>query len=359
MELRHFLATLILAPALLAPLSSHADPRYTVALLPEHFTPSDINNSGQMTGSFDTGDGAAHLAIYSGNAVTDFGSLFSGNSSGFALNDARQVAGVSYGADGVAHGFLFDNGVVTELGAGTIGFGINAQGDVVGQQLHDGGTLSAILYRKDYGVTELPLLGTGNIATARDINDTGKIVGESNIDSELHAPFHPFVYSRGHLRDLGTLANMETNSAQAINNAGQIAGSSEAADGTQHAFLYQHGTLTDVGGFDGLYLNVEDINEHGAFVGSSWTPTGTVGYLYADGALIALNDLVDPSLGWNITSATGINDSGQISAFGCRDYVCGGLRLDVATAVPEPQALAMLVAGLALFTATRRRLQRP
>lgn len=359
MDIRQIVAALILAPALLAPLSSQADPRYTVTFLQEHFTPSAINNSGQMTGSIDTEDGAAHLAIYSGGSVTDFGSLFSGNSYGYALNDARQIAGVSFAPDGTAHGFRFDNGTVTELGAGTIGFGINAQGDVVGQQLHDGGTLRAFLYGTGTGLTELPLLGTGNIATAYDINDTGKIVGESNIDSELHAPFHPFLYSHGQLRDLGTLAGLETNGAQAINNAGQIAGSSEAADGTQHAFLYQHGTLTDVGGFDGLYLNVEDINEHGAFVGSSWTPTGTVGYLYADGALIALNDLVDPSLGWNITSATGINDSGQISAFGCRDYVCGGLRLDVATAVPEPQALDMLVAGLALFTATRRRLQRP
>src|SRR5262249_9152772 len=42
----------------------------------------------------------------------------------------------------------------------------------------------------------------------------------------------------------------------------------------------------------------------------------TAGFLYSDGALADLNDLLPDGSGWTITEAYGINDAGQIAGAG-------------------------------------------
>ncbi|MDN4061226.1 hypothetical protein QPK31_23685 [Massilia sp. YIM B02769] len=358
MPLRKYLCALALLPALLAPLAGQAAPLYTVTALPTGFNSYDINNLGQIAGYVQTElGGATYAALYAGGSIANLGSF--GGNVGFArsLNDAGQVVGVSTTASGDFHGFLYSGGSLVDLGAGANAISLNARGDVVGQ-LSIAGGYTGFVYRGG-SITQLGNLGTGDVGLAWDINDHGKIVGESSLSPELHAPFHPFLYKNGRLIDLGTLADRENNSARVINNAGRIAGYSEADGGGLHAFVYENGVMTDVGSFGGLNLDVSDINERGAFVGSASTWDGpTVGYISFGGELIDLNTLIDPASGWVISGASGINDLGQIVASACRDFECGSVRLDLVSAVPEPAMALMLLPGVVAVVGVRRRRMR-
>lgn len=355
MLLRKYLYALALLPILFAPLQGQAAPLYTVTALPTGFNSYDINNLGQISGYVQSEPGAAtYAALYAGGTITELGGL--GGSFGYAraLNDAGQVIGSASTASGEFHSFLYSGGSLVDLGAAANAVNINNRGDVVGQ-LSIAGGYTGFLYRGG-SFTQLGNLGSGDVGIAWDINDHGKIVGESNINPELHAPFHPFLYKNGKLIDLGTLADRENNSARVINNAGRIAGYSEAEGGGLHAFVYENGVMRDVGSFGGLNLDVADINERGAFVGSASTWDGpTVGYISFGGELIDLNTLIDPASGWVIGGASGINDLGQIVANACRDFECASVRLDLVSAVPEPGMALMLLPGVLAVAGVRRR----
>src|SRR5262249_14148459 len=72
----------------------------------------------------------------------------------------------------------------------------------------------------------------------------------------------------GPIVDLGTLGG-EQSSAIAINNRGQVIGTSETADGQTHAFFWQHGRMTDLGTVGPWNVCFPyDINERAQVVGS-------------------------------------------------------------------------------------------
>jgi probable HAF family extracellular repeat protein len=352
MKLRIWLPSLVLLPALLAPLAGKADALYNVTLLPAGFSADDINNAGQIAGALSMPGGPDHAALYAGGNVTDLGIFGGGLSFANAINEAGMITGTTI-LGGQAHAFLYGATGTLDLGAGTYGLGINNHGDVAGQKYKGDGAYVGFFYSGGT-LSEISNLGTGTTGLANDINDAGKIVGESNINPEFHAPFHPYLYRNGVLRDLGTLGGFENNSAQVINNAGLIAGYSTTSTGL-NAFTYQYGELRDVGGFGSLDLSVGDINEHGVFVGSASNDAGALGYAYLHGKLVDLNTLIDPASGWQISSASGINDLGQIVGYGCGNAGCGAVRLDLAGAIPEPASALLLVPGLLVLAGARRR----
>ena len=74
-------------------------------------------------------------------------------------------------------------------------------------------------------------------------NGSGQVVGEGLVTSST---FHVFLYSGGRMVDLGTLGGFQA-SASAINDSGQIVGYA-AIPGQHHPFLYTiGGSLTDLG----------------------------------------------------------------------------------------------------------------
>lgn len=341
MFVHKYLMALALATSLLAPLRVQAEALYTIHFLPENFYPSGINNAGQMAGAIYTSENGSHAAIYSGGVITDLNTFVAGASSANAITEAGSVLGNFDAGTGAGGAFVYTSGSVLEI-AGIYGLGINASNQVVGQKFSGG----AVLFSGGT-LTELGYLGTGDYSTAMAINDAGHIVGTSTIDLDFHARQHPFLYSDGVLHDLGTLDEREFNSAVAINSAGQIAGYSEGAGGGTHAFFYEHGVMTDLGSFGGLHLDVSGMNASGDIVGQGNAWDGPdVSFVSRDGILVDLNTLIDPASGWQITTASAINDKGQIVGIACRDFACSPVRLDLANPVPEPACALLLLAGL-------------
>jgi probable HAF family extracellular repeat protein len=91
----------------------------------------------------------------------------------------------------------------------------------------------------------------------------------------------------------------------------------------------------------------------GQIVGYSDTPSGQDAFLYTDGQMVDLNNLIDPSSGWSIVEADGINDDGQIVATGYQDGLGGEFDTLLLTPVPEPVSASMLVFVLLSKLASR------
>ena len=163
---------------------------------------------------------------------------------------------------------------------------------------------------KAYTLTYLPLLPGGAYdAAAFAINNHGQIVGFSATDqfgsSNLR---HAVLWTNGVPKDLGTLGGGYS-LAFGINDRGQIVGESATANGETHPFLYDDGTMRDLG------LPVSDghargINNEGVVVGYSLFNAGpSKPWVWHDGATSWLPAL--PFAGANAL-AFAINDRADV-----------------------------------------------
>jgi probable HAF family extracellular repeat protein len=93
-----------------------------------------------------------------------------------------------------------------------------------------------------YTAIDVGTLG-GNLSVGRGINDAGQITGYSNTSSGTQ---HAFLYTNGQMTDLDPTGISSLGTA--ISNAGQVAGSFYlTARGPAHAFMYSNGRMNDLG----------------------------------------------------------------------------------------------------------------
>src|SRR5205823_10294181 len=105
-------------------------------------------------------------------------------------------------------------------------------------------------------------------------------------------------YDNGVMSDLGALASNQNSYAWAINDSGAVVGYSGANDGQYHAFLYESGTMSDLGTGSGLSSTADAINNRGqVLVGIQNAQSGDA-FLYHDGVMEKLSDLTDLPPGW-------------------------------------------------------------
>lgn len=113
----------------------------------------------------------------------------------------------------------------------------------------------------------------------------------------------------GSVQDIGSLGKGQT-WAYDINSAGQIVGTSVAAGGELHAFVWEAGRMTELVGLGGSFSIAYGINEKGYIVGMSTTAGDNARHpvIWVEGTTVDLGVLQDNE----ISVATGINENGLV-----------------------------------------------
>lgn len=347
---------LLMVPLLAGPLAAMAEPIYAVTALPSDFRAFNMNNSGSIVGTF---GGAA--AIWTSAGITGIGTL-APDSLGFGINNRGDIAGTWQG-----DAFIYSGGSLRNIGRlGTWGNstarGVNDAGQVIGNGYYEVGERQRGFVYSGGVIRIIPTLG-GDWSYAAAINSSGQVAGIATIDSTdfISPTRHAILYQDRVMHDLGTLGGV-VSEAYDINDAGQVVGMSQTNPddnySPSHAFLYEGGAMMDLGFLGGANARANGINGAGLVVGSSelgGDAPPTHAFLYANHSMVDLNALIDPASGWEIMSATDINDARQILATACRLGECTTVRMDLINAVPEPRAWGMLLAGMLLLGGLRRR----
>ena len=241
-------------------------------------------------------------AIFKGRRLSLLSPLPGGNDSyALDMNDRGQVAGFS-DTD------VYDTGCAA---ATTAGF-----------------QFQAVIWEPNGTIRQLaPLDRENGVAFAFGINNRGQTVGGSGLCGNTTPPPYPsashaVLWDRvGTPIDLGSFGG-PVSIASAINEHGDISGTSLTPDGLPQAFLWTPETRkliklqTPPGFASAVNPCCKTINDRREIVGLMFGSDGPHAFLWKDGVMVDLNDLIPQNSPWLLQSAAGINDSGQIAGQG-------------------------------------------
>ena len=240
----------------------------------------DINAWGDTVGSgyLSAATGNKHsFAVIDGIPI-DLGTLPGDSTSeAAAINNALQIVGTSFNAaTGPLHAYLWQDG-----------------------------TMSAL---------DLP---HGPNAGARDISESGEIVGWMGSSPVIDA--NAFLWTKERVIDLGVIPGGYTAEAAAISNTGAVVGAGivpdpDGKDAFAHAFYWCDGAMIDLGTLPGFSRSFSlDVNDSHTVVGQCTEPAQLGrGFIWRNGVMTDLNDLIDPALEIHIGQAKAINNTGQV-----------------------------------------------
>ncbi len=281
-----------------------------------------LSNNGRLVGvATDQVSGNIHGIMWVNGVFQDLGDYgYPYGSDASAVNDIGQVLGTGYGPG--YHAIRWFNGTVTHLGSidggYSAGLSMNSSGNIVGRAVNgDGGGQGFSYINGQFNALSVDI--------ARGINDANEYVGSVGYywtyGGYVHSVEHGFVFANGVSTDIGDIGGGLRTYTEcfAINDAHQVTGYSTAADGTQHAFLYQSGTLTDLGTLAPYWSCGLSINNSGVIVGSLDNAYGvTLGsFVYANGTMRDVTDVLGPAAaGWSQITVSKINDQGWMIGTG-------------------------------------------
>jgi len=195
----------------------------------------------------------------------------------------------------VTHATRWKNGTLTDLGAllpnyGSAAGAINARGWITGQSQN--GVIDpllgvpetrAVLWTEDE-IIDLGTLG-GNESFGMYVNDGGQVTGMATINTDpdpfsfLGGTIHSFIWKGGEKVDLGTLGGPDTFVAAGCVNQrqGLVVGASLTNSTpneitqypTQDPFLWENGTMIDLGSLGGTFGFASCANNRGQVIGAS------------------------------------------------------------------------------------------
>src|SRR5262249_17841771 len=137
-----------------------------------------------------------------------------------------------------------------------------------------GSETHAFIWTKKGRMRDLGFLPGGDYSVATAINDAGQVVGTSNSTNGMHG----FLWtSATGLSQLTSLHSKDSSSAYAINQSRQIAGASGG-----HAALWTANSIKDLGALDGDWSEAHGLNNMGQVVGVANTQSGPHAFLWAN-----------------------------------------------------------------------------
>jgi len=281
--------------------------------------------------------------LWGKNGIVNLGTLDGGYESvANAVNNHGQVVGLFtntipdanslfYNIGYQTRAFSWKDGIMQDLG--TLG-GTNAQallvnerGQVVGESYLNSNAsppcapmfaTGAFLWENG----EMQNIGSlgGTCTLPNDLNDRGQIVGISSLPGDQIS--HAFLWENGTMRDLGNSFGGASSNAIAINNAGHAVGWGQPAGDNLalHASLWKNGVQTDLGTFGTDCALADTINSKDQIAGASYPNCDFEapgrGFLYENGELVDLNNLVPPDSKIHVSEPETINDRGEIAGLG-------------------------------------------
>jgi probable HAF family extracellular repeat protein len=288
--------------------------------------------------------------------LTDLGVLPGGDASDAKwISDTGLIAGESRNGllDPLVPGFpevravLWKDGEAIDLG--TLGgnessaSSVNNRGQVVGFATNTipealpfsflGAQIRAFLWQ-DGAMRDLGTLGSGNDSFAEFVNERGQVAGWSFTNGDTNPTtglptFEPFLWEQGTMHDLGQLGGT-IGYPYGLNNRGQVIGASNLPGDPgclqppnffcqTHPFLWDRGVLKDLGTFGGNFGFALGINDSGKVVGwaSNENDQAQFAFLWKDGVMTNLGTLN----GDDCSAAFNINSAGQIVG---ESFPCAG-----------------------------------
>jgi len=192
--------------------------------------------------------------------------------------------------------------------------GISNRGHVVGQAARSGPAHAFRLVRRSF----VDLGSFGGASWAKAVNNGGDVVGESEISAD--GGFRAFLWSRGTLRNLGTLGG-DASWAESINDSGEVVGCSLDSVGRKRAYNYHLRAMRELPMPPGFRESQAlDINNKGWIVGQAAQDLIKAeeadAVMWRDGKVVRLDSFLPHGSGWDLREAHGINDRGEIIGYG-------------------------------------------